>query len=77
VLLQERPYEQRDVFTPASRYAAADVLWLPYEGSRGCWWGEKHHCTFCGINGQGMEFRARSADRVIADLRTLVQRHRS
>jgi hypothetical protein len=22
--------------------------WMPYESSRGCWWGEKHHCTFCG-----------------------------
>src|SRR5207248_3802738 len=22
---------------------------LLYEGSRGCWWGEKHHCTFCGL----------------------------
>lgn len=21
------------------------------EGSRGCWWGEKHSCTFCGLNG--------------------------
>jgi ribosomal peptide maturation radical SAM protein 1 len=30
--------------------------WLPYESSRGCWWGEKHHCTFCGINGKTMSF---------------------
>jgi ribosomal peptide maturation radical SAM protein 1 len=21
-----------------------------YETARGCWWGEKHHCTFCGLN---------------------------
>ena len=27
---------------------------LLYEGSRGCWWGEKHHCTFCGLNAQAM-----------------------
>jgi hypothetical protein len=26
---------------------------LVVESSRGCWWGEKHHCTFCGLNGTG------------------------
>jgi hypothetical protein len=23
---------------------------LPYESSRGCWYGAKHHCKFCGLN---------------------------
>ena len=23
---------------------------LHIEGSRGCWWGQKHQCTFCGLN---------------------------
>lgn len=23
---------------------------LPFETSRGCWWGEKAHCTFCGLS---------------------------
>ncbi|MET7621766.1 hypothetical protein [Streptomyces sp. NPDC005408] len=23
---------------------------LPLEGSRGCWWGQTSHCTFCGID---------------------------
>jgi len=68
-------FEQRDAFLPQSVYASADMLWLPYEGSRGCWWGQKHHCTFCGINGLGMAFRERSPDRVIQDLNTLLQRH--
>jgi ribosomal peptide maturation radical SAM protein 1 len=68
-------FQQRDAYLPDSVYASADMLWLPYEGSRGCWWGEKHHCTFCGINGLGMEFRERSSDRVIGDLKTLLERH--
>jgi ribosomal peptide maturation radical SAM protein 1 len=46
--------------------------WLTYETSRGCWWGQKHHCTFCGLNGQTMAFRAKSPEKVIADLRTLL-----
>ncbi|WP_270040477.1 RiPP maturation radical SAM C-methyltransferase, partial [Solirubrobacter ginsenosidimutans] len=33
---------------------------VPFESSRGCWWGEKHHCTFCGLNGLGMGFRSKS-----------------
>ena len=69
-------FEQRDVFLPGSVYVADDAAWMPYETSRGCWWGQKHHCTFCGINGQGMVFRQRSAERALADLRTLVSRHR-
>jgi ribosomal peptide maturation radical SAM protein 1 len=48
---------------------------LPYETSRGCWWGEKHHCTFCGLNGEGMAFRTRSVNRTIEDLRALTGRH--
>lgn len=35
---------------------------LVVESSRGCWWGEKHHCTFCGLNANGMNFRSRSAE---------------
>lgn len=32
---------------------------LLLESSRGCWWGQRSHCTFCGLNGDGMNFRAR------------------
>jgi len=35
---------------------------LPFETSRGCWWGEMSHCTFCGLNGQGMAYRAMSPE---------------
>jgi ribosomal peptide maturation radical SAM protein 1 len=49
--------------------------WLTYESSRGCWWGEKRHCTFCGLNAEGMATRRKSAERVIADLRLLRARH--
>jgi ribosomal peptide maturation radical SAM protein 1 len=41
--------------------------WLPFEGSRGCWYGQKTQCTFCGLH-EIMEFRARDADAVLADL---------
>ena len=33
---------------------------LPMESSRGCWWGAKQHCTFCGLNGGSMAYRSKS-----------------
>jgi ribosomal peptide maturation radical SAM protein 1 len=48
---------------------------IPYETSRGCWWGGKSHCTFCGLNGTTMAFRSKSADRVLEELTALARRH--
>jgi ribosomal peptide maturation radical SAM protein 1 len=31
---------------------------LPFETSRGCWWGQRAHCTFCGLNSSTMPYRA-------------------
>ncbi|MFI7146835.1 RiPP maturation radical SAM C-methyltransferase [Nonomuraea sp. NPDC050022] len=49
---------------------------LTVEGSRGCWWGEKHHCTFCGLNGSLMQFRSKDPGRFVAEILSLVERHR-
>jgi ribosomal peptide maturation radical SAM protein 1 len=38
---------------------------LLFETSRGCWWGEKAHCTFCGLNGQTMGYRAMSPQKAL------------
>ncbi|MET7300741.1 RiPP maturation radical SAM C-methyltransferase [Embleya sp. NPDC005575] len=48
---------------------------LVLEGARGCWWGEKHHCTFCGLNGSFMEFRSKSPVRFYDEMIDLVKRH--
>ncbi|MFD0008187.1 RiPP maturation radical SAM C-methyltransferase [Streptomyces sp. NPDC127178] len=48
---------------------------LPLETSRGCWWGAKAHCTFCGLNGAVMAFRSKSAERVAAEVHLLRDRH--
>jgi ribosomal peptide maturation radical SAM protein 1 len=42
---------------------------LLFESARGCWWGEKHHCTFCGLNALGMGYRSKSPERVHEELR--------
>jgi ribosomal peptide maturation radical SAM protein 1 len=49
----------------------SESIWLPYESSRGCWWGEKHHCTFCGLNGLSMSFRQKEPDTVVGDLKEM------
>jgi len=47
---------------------------LLIETSRGCWWGAKSHCTFCGLNGGTLAFRSKSPGRVIEELETLSRR---
>jgi ribosomal peptide maturation radical SAM protein 1 len=57
--------------------SARRELYLPFESARGCWWGAKRHCTFCGLNGGSMSFRTKSADRVEAEMHELVRRYHS
>ncbi|MDQ1640572.1 MAG: hypothetical protein QOF62_3911 [Pyrinomonadaceae bacterium] len=47
------------------------------ESARGCWWGEKSHCTFCGLNGLTMEFRTKSVERTIDEISSLLARYRT
>jgi ribosomal peptide maturation radical SAM protein 1 len=52
-------------------------VWLPIETSRGCWWGAKHHCTFCGLNATTMRFRSKSPERVLDEFAQQARRYRS
>ena len=54
--------------------SGAEVM-LSFESSRGCWWGEKHHCTFCGLNRLEMAFNEKSGPRVVAEVRALWDRY--
>ena len=58
--------------SPFAGFVRAGVI---VETSRGCWWGQKHHCTFCGLNGGGMVFRSKSPERVMHELDHLASRH--
>jgi ribosomal peptide maturation radical SAM protein 1 len=66
-------YAQLRAWLPTSRWMTDTHV--NYETSRGCWWGQKSHCTFCGLNGQGMAMREKSADRAIAELKELLSHH--
>jgi len=42
---------------------------LLFETSRGCWWGEKHLCSFCGLNGEALTYRSKTAAKVLDEIR--------
>ena len=76
--LDDLPYPDYDDFF--SEYAllpaGSRTAGVPMETSRGCWWGEKHHCTFCGLNGLSMMFRTKSPERALAELTYLQCRYK-
>lgn len=59
--------------TPSFAYRTVSAI--PMETSRGCWWGAKHHCTFCGLNGTSMAFRAKSPNRAFREIRHMMMRY--
>ena len=72
------PYPDYDDFFEqlnASAFAQDDEPRLQFETSRGCWWGEKQHCTFCGLVGADMTYRSKSAARALDELTYLVDRY--
>ncbi|HEV8491635.1 MAG TPA: RiPP maturation radical SAM C-methyltransferase, partial [Candidatus Angelobacter sp.] len=79
--MNETPVPDFDEFYYARKASGYDSwhrarrVQLPLETSRGCWWGEKNHCTFCGLNRSGMEFRAKSVDNVVQQLEALSSRY--
>jgi ribosomal peptide maturation radical SAM protein 1 len=48
-------------------------LSVPFEASRGCWFGAKMHCTFCGLNGPSLQFRSKSPGRMLRELRAITR----
>jgi len=79
--MDETPLPDFDEYFYARReggyedYEDACEPMIPIETARGCWWGEKHHCTFCGLNRSGMEFRAKSPEQVLEQLDQLSRKY--
>lgn len=83
-IIREQLYDLNEIPAPDySDYIRQLQLFLPdweskkkyslmYETSRGCWWGKKHHCRFCGTFGV-MKYREKTPDRIIHDLRYLTE----
>jgi ribosomal peptide maturation radical SAM protein 1 len=69
------PYPNFDDFFRAVRHSAIEPGLIPVEAARGCWWGEKSHCTFCGLNGETMRYRQKSPQRVVEEAAHLTARY--
>lgn len=65
-------FEQVGALTEAGRLPEGLPLALPFESARGCWWGERSHCTFCGLVGPEIAERAHTPERVLHDIEHLV-----
>lgn len=76
--LDELPYPDYADFFEQFRRSKLGRSWQPriyYETSRGCWWGAKQHCTFCGLNGASMAYRSKSPERAIDELVFLSEKY--
>jgi ribosomal peptide maturation radical SAM protein 1 len=68
-------YFERIAESPLGAELWPDIAIL-FESSRGCWWGAKSHCTFCGLKASTMLFRSRSAVTVAREILDLAARYR-
>ncbi|MBN2533230.1 MAG: RiPP maturation radical SAM C-methyltransferase [Spirochaetales bacterium] len=66
-------YFQQREYCQKNGLSLPDLMKLPYETSRGCWWGQKFRCTFCGI--RVTRFRKKSPDRVIEQLKSFLEKY--
>jgi len=76
--LDSLPEPDYDEYFAAASAAPAEWSLNPrlvLETSRGCWWGEKHHCTFCGLNGLGLTFRRKSQTIALREIRSMLKKY--
>jgi len=69
------PVPSFDAYFSALEPAELEKATLVAESSRGCWWGQRSHCKFCGLNGTSMQYRSKSPDRFAAEVAELFRRY--
>ncbi len=76
--LDELPYPEVSDYFEDFQHSRFDKNWqagIFVETSRGCWWGERQHCTFCGLNGSSMAYRSKSPGRALEEMIALKAEH--
>lgn len=48
---------------------------LSLEFSRGCWWGQKSQCVFCGVNHNTLSFCSKNPKRAEQEIQTVEERY--
>lgn len=76
--LDELPFPDYDDYfdqLQQASFSPAICHELLMETSRGCWWGSKSQCKFCGLNSNTIAFRSKNPHRVIQELSHLIERY--
>ena len=70
--MNESPLPQFDDYFNALENSNLQITpGLLLESSRGCWWGQRSQCTFCGLNGDGMMYRAKEPNEMAKETKTI------
>ncbi len=76
--LDRLPYPDFSEYFRALEKWAPDYLSvapLSLELSRGCWWGKKSQCIFCGLNCKHLDYRRKSPQRAEAEIKDLTTKY--
>ena len=46
-----------------------------FESSRGCWWGQKCQCSFCGLSNGYLKYRCKSSEKVMEELLVQIDKY--
>jgi len=76
--LESLPYPEYDDYFSFLQEKVPDLIAqciLPLEFSRGCWWGQKKQCVFCGVCRDSLHYRYKSPQRCEDEIATLTRRY--
>jgi ribosomal peptide maturation radical SAM protein 1 len=71
----EAYFTEIEPFRESHPFAAAAPYSLLFESSRGCWWGDKHLCTFCGYVTPGTRYRTKSPEKIVDTIVNMADRY--
>lgn len=77
-VLDELPFPDYGDYFETVQESSAGVAVAPallIETSRGCWWGAKSRCMFCGLNGEKIGYRSKTPDRAVAEFHYLAEKY--
>ena len=76
--LDHLPYPNYDDFQEQIRLSPLSShlkLQMVIETSRGCWWGERNHCRFCGLGEHELAYRIKTPQRALDEILHVVARY--
>ncbi|MBN2656416.1 MAG: RiPP maturation radical SAM C-methyltransferase [Spirochaetales bacterium] len=63
-----QPVDYTDFFKQIGKSGTGTPAFVAMETSRGCWWGEKSQCIFCGYSDERLRYREKSRSRIAEEL---------